>query len=114
MNAIILAIRIWMERIRNAMLLCFIDNNWARDIAILASGRSSFSMALMEVLLQSEHRGAFFPWYARVPSTSNPADSPSRNDTWWLDELGVDPAGASTLTAEVIREVLEAKKSNSC
>ena len=87
--AVILAIRLWMERIPNAMAICFIDNNSARDIAISASGRSNFAMALVEVLLQSEHRGSFFPWFARVPSQSNPADSLSRNRNEQLEKHGV-------------------------
>ena len=113
MVAVILAILLWMERIRNAMVLCFIDNNSARDIAISASSRSGFSMALVEMLLQSEHRGSFFPWYARVPSPSNPVDSPSRNNTEQLGKHGVSPSDGSALTAAVISEVLEAKKSHS-
>ena len=113
MVAVIVAIRLWMECIRNAMVICFIDNNSARDISISASGRSSLAMALVEVLLQSEHRGSFFPWYARVPSPSNPADSPSRNDTLQLERDGVFFSGARALTETIIGEVLEAKKSNS-
>ena len=110
MVAVILAIRLWMERVRNAMVICFIDNNLARDIAISASGRSSLSMALIASPLQSKHRGAFFPWYARVPSPSNPADRPSKGDPGWLDELVVDCADTSTLTTKVTLEVLKSKE----
>ena len=113
MVAVIVAIRLWMEWLRNAMVICFIDNNSARDISISASGRSSFAMALVEVLLQTEHRGSFFPWYARVPSPSNPADCPSRNDTVQLDNDGAFCSDAMSLTDAVIREVLGAKRSNS-
>ena len=113
MIAVILALRAWSESIRNSMVVGFIDNNSARDIAISASGRSSFSMALIEVLLRSEESGAFYPWFARVPSPSNPADSPSRNDTGWLDELGVACVNVADLLSKVILEVLDAKISNS-
>lgn len=70
MIAVILAIKTWKEIIRNSMLVAFIDNNSARDIAISASGRSDSAMALIEILLRSEESGAFYPWYARVPSPS--------------------------------------------
>ena len=113
MIAVILALRTWRESIRNSMIVGFIDNSSARDIAISASGRSSFSMALTEVLLQSEESGAFYPWFARVPSPSNPADRPSRNETEWLDVLGVARICVADLLSEVIQEVLKAKKSNS-
>ena len=48
-----------------------------------------------------------------MPSPSNPADSPSRIRNEQLDKHGVCRSDASTLTAAVISEVLEAKKSNS-
>ena len=114
MIAVILALRAWRESICNSMIVGFIDNNYAaRDIAISASGRSSFSMALIEVLLQSEESGAFYPWFARVPSPSNPGDRPSRNETEWLDVLGVARIDVAGLVSQVIQEVLNAKTSNS-
>ena len=113
MIAVILALRTWSESIRNSMIVGFIDNNSARDIAISASGRSSFSMALIEVLLQSEESGACYPRFARVPSPSNPADRPFRNETEWLEVLGVTRVDVADLLSEVIQEVLNAKKSNS-
>ena len=70
-------------------------------------------MALIEVLLRSEECGAFYPWFARVPSPSNPADRPSRNETEWLDVLGVTRVDVADLLSEVILEVLNAKKLNS-
>ena len=114
MVAVILAIRLWMERIRHAMVICFIENNSARVIAISASGRSNFAMALVEVLLQSEHRGSFFlgmhvcrPRLTRRIVLLEIVMSSLTNIN------GVSRCDASTLTAAVISEVLEAKKSNS-
>ena len=49
-----------MECISNAMVICFIDNNSARDISISAPGRSSFSMALVEVLCSPSIVGRSF------------------------------------------------------
>ena len=95
------------------MTVGFIDNNSARDIAISASGRSGFAMALIEVLLKSEECGDFYPWFARVPSPSNPADRPSRNETEWLDDLGVTRIGVDDLLSDIIQEVLSVKQSNS-
>ena len=111
MIAVILALKTWQEIIRNSMLVAFIDNNSARDIAISASGRSDSSMALIEVLLRSEEGGAFYPWYARVPSPSNPGDRPSRGETEWLDALGVDRICVSDLLSVVIKEVAQIKNS---
>ena len=111
MLAVILALKTWQEIIRNSMLVAFIDNNSARDIAISASGRSDSSMALIEVLLRTEEGGAFYPWYARVPSPSNPGDRPSRGETDWLNALGVDRICVSDLLSVVIKEVVQIKNS---
>ena len=67
---VILGIRLWLDIIRNSQVVCFIDNNSARDVAISAGGRSKCALALVDALLRAEHVGTFYPWYARVPSPS--------------------------------------------
>ena len=105
----ILAIKQWLDLIKHSLVVCFIDNNSARDVAISAGGRSKVALALIDVLLRVEHDGAFFPWYARVPSPSNPSDRPSRNNSEWLVHGGVVRREVGATLASVISEVLSSK-----
>ncbi len=98
---VILGIRLWLEVIRNSLVLCFIDNNSARDVAISAGGRSKYAWVLVDALLGAEHDGTFYPWYARVPSPSNPSDRPSRGQVDWLVELGVSRRDVDSLLADI-------------
>ena len=56
----------------------YVDNNSTRDVAISASARTCVPSSLLEQLVHAEERLSFYPWYSRVPSPSNPADSPMR------------------------------------
>ena len=106
---VIVAIRLWLDIIKHSLVVCYIDNNSARDVAISAGGRSKIALALIDVLLQAEHSGAFFPWYARVPSPSNPSDRPSRNNNEWLVQRGVLRRDVAATLADVISEVSDSK-----
>ena len=68
----------------------YIDNNSATDIAISTNGRSSMAMRLVECLLAAEQKLSLFPWYTRVPSPSNCANGPSRNETSFLEMSEVE------------------------
>ncbi len=107
MVALILGLKLWSSFVSHALAVCFVDNNSARDIAISASGRSKFALALVDVLLRSESELGFYPWFARVPSPSNPADKPSRNSFKHLLDLGVsrdeNPSCLNDLVLEVCK-----------
>ena len=79
--AVIVAITLWGDVIGCCPCLIFVDNNSARDVAISGRGRSSPADALVGVLLQTEDHLSLTPWIARVPSSSNPADEPSRKES---------------------------------
>ncbi len=106
---VILGIRLWLETLRDSLVVCFIDNNSARDVAISACGGSKFIMALIDALLRAEHVGAFYPSYARVPSPSNPSDRPSRNNIDGLVKRGVARREVDTILDVVISEVIQSK-----
>lgn len=76
--AIILAITLWSSQLSHAPCVIFVDNNAARDVAISGKARSKPADRLVATLLKTEDSISLTPWYARVPSDSNPADSPSR------------------------------------
>ena len=81
----------------NVPVICFIDNNSARDVAISGAGRNLTARALVGFLLKLEMAVCAAPWYARVPTPSNIADDPSRGDLQTLLSQGVnqlDPSEA--------------------
>ena len=59
----------------------FIDNNATRDVSISGRARSSPGSGLVAELLRLEDSSGVNAWYARVPSTSNIADGPSRGSS---------------------------------
>jgi hypothetical protein len=77
----ILAIRLlYQELLENRRVLYFIDNDSARDALISGTSKSLASMTLLTEFHLVESLKPSYPWYARVPSSSNPADAPSRGD----------------------------------
>jgi hypothetical protein len=78
--ALVLAFSIWREYIAAFSLICFVDNNSARDVAISGNGRNITANCLIEFLLKLEMSSCTTPWYARIPTPSNIADEPSRRE----------------------------------
>jgi len=78
--ALIVCFKIWRKHLRHRPCVMYIDNNATRDVSI--SGRASTAPAseLVAELLMLEDRNCTNTWFARVPSASNIADGPSRND----------------------------------
>ena len=89
--AIIVAITIWGDVVSSCPCLIFVENNSARDVAISRRGRSSPADALVGVLLQVEDSLSITPWIARVPSSSNPADEPSRKGSQKFAHIQIAP-----------------------
>ena len=107
--AVILAVRTWSQYLDGAQAVIYIDNNSARDIAISTNGRSHMAMKLVECLLLAEQNLSLFPWYARVPSPSNCADGPSRNDIACLELSEVERSEVSHTTDILIKEIQSSK-----
>lgn len=85
---VIVAFELWSPIFRNCQVVSFLDNNSARDVAISASARNQVANLLLEVLIAREMSAGISPWYARVPSPSNIADEPSRNECALLKKCG--------------------------
>ena len=103
--AVILAICTWSKYLDGTQAVFYIDNNSARDLAISTNGRSSMAMKLVECLLLAERKLSLFPWYTRVPSPSNCADGPSRNDTSFLEMSEVERSDVADVTGALINEI---------
>ena len=87
--ALVLAFAVWKTSLEAVPLICFVDNNSARDVAISGAGRNSTARALVGFLLKLEMAVCAAPWYSRVPTPSNIADDPSRGDVSKMLQEGV-------------------------
>ena len=105
--ALVLAFALWRDQLNAVPVICFIDNNSARDVAISGAGRNSTARDLVGFLLKLEMSVCAAPWYARVPTPSNIADDPSRGELQALQSQGVsqlDPSEALGHILEVLAE----------
>ena len=64
---------------RNRRVVFYIDNDAARESLIKAFSPSLASMSIITAFYVEVENLHIIPWFSRVPSTSNPADLPSRN-----------------------------------
>ena len=103
--ALVLAFSVWKAVVSSTALVCFVDNNSARDVAISGCGGNSVANALIEFFLNWEMDSSVAPWYTRVPAPSNIADDPSRGETATLARQGpcVNPASEVTLAQRALQ-----------
>jgi hypothetical protein len=84
----VVALRIkYAHLFANRRVLYFIDNDSARDALIRGSSKSIPSFALLSLFYEQEEIHPSFPWFCRVPSSSNPADAPSRGEVQKVVDL---------------------------
>lgn len=91
-----------MEKLEHLLI---VDNNAARDVANSASGRSKLITGMVEQLLRAEDISACYSWFARVPSPSNPADGPSRNECSDLLNAGASFTSVDDIVDDCIRKL---------
>ena len=102
--ALLVGLMIWKKKLRHKSCVCYVDNNATRDVSIAGKARTQPGLALVTEPLQL----GLNSWYARVPSASNIADGPSRNDT---SSLTVKPV-PNDLALLVVKKLL--KKIETC
>ena len=78
--ALVVAMSEWSHIFQGCPVVFFVDNNSSRDVAISGSARNDAANTMIDALLKVEAESSAFPWYARVPSPSNPSDELSRGD----------------------------------
>lgn len=75
----VLASRIlWERRLRDRALLCFCDNDAAKAALIGGYSPQPIAVQILARIADRDVRDGALSWYERVPTTSNPADAPSR------------------------------------
>ena len=87
--ALVVAMSQWAPLFQGCPVVFFVDNNSSRDVAISGSARNQAANLMLDALLKVEASSSAFPWYARVPSPSNPSDDLSRGDLSFFESLGI-------------------------
>ena len=76
----LLARRMWSERMKDRAVHYFIDNDAARFGFIRGISDDPHMSVMLTSFWEEERITPSYPWFARVPTTGNPADDPSRGD----------------------------------
>ena len=105
--ALIVAFVLWKNYLNKTPVVFFVDNNAARDVAISANSRSKLVAGMVEQLLRAEEVSACYAWFVRVPSPSNPADGPSRNDCADLCQSGASLIDVDDIVESCIQNLAE-------
>ena len=78
----------WGNRLTLAQVCWYLDNEASRSAFIKGQGATLVAGAMLETFTGEEMRLQIKSWFARVPSLSNLADSPSRLEDKLLLDLG--------------------------
>ena len=60
------------------IVVCYLDNDAARSSLIRGVGATNLGQWLVDLIVELEQSAETVPWFARVPTSSNPADEVSR------------------------------------
>ena len=75
---VLISLVLWGPMMKSSHAVCYLDNDAARSSLIRASGATDLGAWLIDLTVQFEIENKLVPWFARVPSISNPADEVSR------------------------------------
>ena len=76
--AVLVALNVWEPKLRYCQCVFYLDNEAARGSLIAGATPSSTGSSLVSEFVRIEMRGQIKVWFARVPTSSNVADKPSR------------------------------------
>ena len=85
--AVLVAYKAWSREVAGSQLVVFIDNNAVRDSLISCDTSNKTALIILNAILQLEDKVKALAWYTRVPSPSNIAGDPSRQDCAFLRSL---------------------------
>ena len=87
---VVIALCVWEKFLRNCQSVFYLDNEAARGALISGATPSESGSWLVRTFTVHEMHGQLKVWFARVPTSSNVADKPSRLDVTELNAEGVD------------------------
>ena len=85
--AMLISYKAWAREVAGSQLVVFIDNNAVRDSLISCDTTNATASVILKTILQLEDDVKALAWYTRVPSPSNIADDPSRQNCAFLRSL---------------------------
>ena len=85
---VLISFLIWGDLFRGAQVVHFLDNESARFALLKGVGETLVAQSLISNITRFELEKQTRSWYSRVPSFSNVADDPSRDDFHWLISKG--------------------------
>ena len=99
---------LWAEWLRNRSLICWCDNDAAKGALISGYSAQPLANKIISELAREDVAGGVFTWYDRVPTSSNPADAPSRLCkpeplAGWQHPSEVDGKTVTDITLEELR-----------
>eukprot|EP00435_Cladocopium_sp_Y103_P016841 s3633_g4.t1 len=88
MIPILVSFHLWGRLIQGSQVVHYIDNESVRLALLRGSGETTVARFVAGKIMDFEYFFGTKSWYARVASTSNIADPPSRGDFCALEDLG--------------------------
>ena len=83
------AMKEWGRLMRHSQCVYYLDNEAARGALTNGATSTEYGRRMVQGFVIDEMEHQIKTWYARVPTSSNLADKPSRLETGDLDALGV-------------------------
>ena len=105
----VVAFVLWKQRFANKRCILFVDNEGTKFSLLRGSSDNSTVDLLAGLFAEHETSVHTITWFARVPSKSNFADHPSRNDVslpFFKSATDVS-ASASIVLEQLVRRMLE-------
>jgi ribonuclease HI len=84
------AMSLWGQQMRHSQCVVYLDNEAAKGALSHAATNTEHGQRIIERFVKEEMLYQIKMWFARVPTSSNLADKPSRLETSELDALGVE------------------------
>lgn len=100
---VLVSMLLWRQAVACGQCVFYLDNEAAKGALIAGTTDTRVGSSLVQRVVDLELGLQVKAWYARVPTSSNPSDKPSRLDTSEVDRMGVP---RSMLDWESLRDVL--------
>eukprot|EP00435_Cladocopium_sp_Y103_P051887 s469_g16.t1 len=102
---VFIAADLWGDMYPHAQVVYYIDNESSRMAHIKGTGETLRASMIIEQFVKIEFDAQHRVWFGRVPSYSNPADSPSRLDFTQALRLGATRTSVNWEKAEAVKNI---------
>ena len=81
----------WSSYLASKQCVFYLDNEAAQGALVKGSSETSYAASMLRRFTEFEMKLQIKTWIARVPTSSNPADKPSRGDSSEMEQRQVTP-----------------------